>query len=72
MRIEEIASKALEQVNGDRYLLSNILFMRIDELSRGAKPLVNRDVKVDKLSDIALLEVAEGKIGLDKIEESQN
>ncbi len=72
MRIEEIASKALEQVNGDRYLLSNILFMRIDELSRGAKPLVNRDIKVDKLSDIALLEVAEGKIGLDKIEESQN
>lgn len=72
MRIEEIASKALEKVNGDRYLLSNILFMRIDELSRGAKPLVNKDVKVDKLSDIALLEVAEGKISLDKIEESQN
>lgn len=72
MRIEEIASKALEKVNGDRYLLSNILFMRIDELSRGAKPLVNKDVKADKLSDIALLEVAEGKISLDKIEESQN
>ncbi|WP_416863408.1 DNA-directed RNA polymerase subunit omega, partial [Helicobacter ganmani] len=54
------------------YLLSNILFMRIDELSRGAKPLVNKNVKADKLADIALLEVAEGKIGLDKIEESQN
>lgn len=72
MRIEEIASKALEQVKGDRYLLSNILFMRIDELSRGATPLVNKDIKTDKLSDIALLEVAEGKISLDKIEESQN
>ena len=72
MRIEEIASKALEKVNGDRYLLSNILFMRIDELSRGAKPLVNKNVKADKLADISLLEVAEGKIGLDKIEESQN
>ncbi len=72
MRIEEIASKALEQVKGDRYLLSNILFMRIDELSRGATPLVNKDIKIDKLSDIALLEVAEGKISLDKIEESQN
>ena len=72
MRIEEIASKALKNVNGDRYLLSNILFVRIDELSRGAKPLVNKDIKLDKLSDIALLEVAEGKIGLDKIEEVQN
>ena len=72
MGVEEIASKALEKVNGDRYLLSNILFARIDELSRGAAPLVNKDVKKDKLSDIALLEVAEGKISLDKIEEAQN
>ncbi|WP_299547817.1 DNA-directed RNA polymerase subunit omega [uncultured Helicobacter sp.] len=71
MRIEQIASVALDRVNGDRYLLSNILFARIDELSRGAKPLVNKDVKVNKLSDIALLEVAEGKISLDKIEEVQ-
>ncbi|MCI5969040.1 DNA-directed RNA polymerase subunit omega [Helicobacter sp.] len=71
MRIEQITSVALERVNGDKYLLSNILFTRIDELSRGAKPLVNKDVKINKLSDIALLEVAEGKIGLDKIEEIQ-
>ena len=60
MRVEEIASKALEKVNGDRYLLSNILFARIDELSRRAARLVNNDVKKDKLSDIALLDVAEG------------
>jgi len=72
MRVEEIASKALEKVNGDRYLLSNILFARIDALSRGAAPLVNKDIKRDKLSDIALLEVAEGKIGLEKIEDTQN
>ena len=72
MRIEEIASKALNRVNQDRYLLSNILFMRIDELSKGAKPLVNKDIKIHKLSDIALLEVAEGKIGLDKIEDKKD
>ena len=72
MRVEEIASKALEKVNGDRYLLSNILFARIDELSRGAAPRVIKDIKRDKLSDIALLEVAEGKIGLEKIEDTQN
>ena len=50
MRTEQIASKALEKVNFDRYLLSNILFARIDELSRGAKPLVNKKVKTDKLA----------------------
>ena len=71
MRTEQIASKALEKVNFDRYLLSNILFARIDELSRGAKPLVNKNVKTAKLADIALLEVAEGKIGLEKVEDLQ-
>ncbi len=71
MRTEQIASKALEKVNFDRYLLSNILFARIDELSRGAKQLVNKNVKTDKLADIALLEVAEGKIGLEKVEDLQ-
>ena len=71
MRTEQIASKALEKVNFDRYLLSNILFARIDELSRGANPLVNKNVKTDKLADIALLEVAEGKIGLEKVEDLQ-
>ena len=72
MRIEQIASKALEKVNFDRYLLSNIIFARIDELSRGAKPLVNKNPKMDKLADIALLEIAEGKIGLERVEETQN
>ena len=71
MRTEQIASKALEKVNFDRYLLSNILFARIDELSRGAKQLVNKNVKTDKLADITLLEVAEGKIGLEKVEDLQ-
>ena len=71
MRTEQIASKALEKVNFDRYLLSNILFARIDEIIRGAKPLVNKNVKTDKLADIALLEVAEGKIGLEKVEDLQ-
>lgn len=68
MRTEEIAQKALERVNFDRYLLSNILFVRIDELSRGAAPLINKNPKIDKLADIALAEVAEGLIELDKIE----
>ncbi|WP_277641181.1 DNA-directed RNA polymerase subunit omega [Wolinella succinogenes] len=68
-RMEEIAFKALNRVNNDRYLLSNILFARIDELSKGAKPLVNMDVKKHKLADIAMTEVAEGKIALSQIDQ---
>ncbi|MGP1450271.1 MAG: DNA-directed RNA polymerase subunit omega [Wolinella sp.] len=68
-RIEEIAFKALSRVKNDRYLLSNILFSRIDELGKGAKPLVNMDVKRHKLADIAMLEIAEGKIELAQIEQ---
>lgn len=64
IRLEEVASKALERVNNDRYLLSNIIFARVEELSKGAKPLVNLDVKKHKLPDIALREIAEGKIGV--------
>ena len=63
-RIEEIASKALQRMDNDRYLLSNIIFARVEELSKGAKPLVNLDVRIHKLPDISLQEIAEGKIGV--------
>lgn len=67
-RTEEVAYKALMRVNNDRYLLANILFARIDELGKGAKPLVDMDVKKYKLADIAMMEVAEGKIELQQID----
>lgn len=63
-RMEKIASKALQRVNNDRYLLSNIVFARVEELSKGDKPLVDMDVRTHKLPDIALCEIAEGKIGV--------
>ncbi len=64
IRMEEIASKALQKVNNDRYLLSNMIFARVEELSKGDKPLVNLDVRYNKLPDIAMFEIAEGKIGI--------
>lgn len=67
-RMEEVAFKALSKVKNDRYLLSNILFARIDELGKGAKPLVNMDIKRHKLADIAMNEIAEGKIELTQID----
>lgn len=70
MRSEEIISKALEQVDNDRYKLSALVFARIKELGNGAQSLVDiKDIAIKELSDIALLEIAMGKIKLDRIED---
>ncbi len=69
MRTEQIAAKALEQVNNDRYILSNIIFKRVKQLTNGAQALVETK-KTDKPSDIALREIAEGKITLERIDEN--
>ncbi|BCD46213.1 DNA-directed RNA polymerase subunit omega [Helicobacter suis] len=69
MRTEEIVAKALERVNGDRYILSNLIFSRVRQLGAGTRPLVAMDIKTHKPTDIAILEIAEGKISLDRIDE---
>ena len=71
MRTEEIAAKALEKTGNDRYGLSNLVFARTKELSNGAKPLVDMDLKVHKLADIAMMEIAEEKITLASIQDIQ-
>jgi DNA-directed RNA polymerase subunit omega len=62
MRIEKITAKALENVNFDRYLLASAVGKRAEELAAGAQPLVDLDPKKYKYADVALLEIAEGKI----------
>ncbi len=62
MRIEKITAKALENVNFDRYLLASAVGKRAEALANGAQPLVDLDPKKAKYADIALLEIAEGKI----------
>ena len=63
MRLEQIAAKALDNLNHDRYLLSKTIGKRSEELSKGAKPLVEgMDIKTHKATDIALKEIAEGKL----------
>ncbi|TLD96949.1 DNA-directed RNA polymerase subunit omega [Helicobacter jaachi] len=69
LRTEEIAAKALKRVQDDRYLLASLIFERVKELSEGAKPLVAMDIKTHKLPDIAMREIAEGKIELTSIED---
>ena len=62
MRTEELTAKALEKVNHDKYLLANAVGKRAEAIADGAVPQVDIDVKRMKVTDIALLEIAEGKI----------
>ncbi len=62
MRLEKIIAEALKNVDNDRYLLAKAVGKRADELSRGAAPLVDMDIKICKATDIALSEIAEGKL----------
>jgi len=67
MRTEEITAKALALVGQDRYRLVMLVSKRADQLSNGAEPLVKADKNKQKFTDIALLEIAEGKIKLESI-----
>ncbi len=66
MRLEQIAAKALEKYDFDRYLMSKAVGKRAKELTNGAKPLVDMNLKEHKATDIALIEIAEGKIEIIK------
>ena len=67
-RLEEITVKALKFVDGDRYKLSLVVAKRANQLHNGEKPLVDLpNIKNYKFADIALMEIAEGKVSLDGI-----
>ncbi len=66
MRIEEILAKALEKVGNDRYILALAVGQRADELSKGAKPLLDSAIlKNMKYTDIAIHEIAKGLLVID-------
>ena len=62
MKLEKLTARALERLDFDRYLLAAAVGKRAEEIASGATPTVNMDPKVDKFTDIALREIAEGKI----------
>lgn len=64
-RIEEITAKALEKMGNDRYRLSLEVAKRAEQLADGVAPLVKLDDTKLKFADIALYEIAEGKITLE-------
>ena len=67
MRIEKIIAKAMEHMDGDRYKLSLVVAKRAEELAGGAVPLINVDKNKVKFADIALMEAAEGKLGIETL-----
>ncbi len=62
MRLEVMVAKALKHVDNDRYLLAKAIGKRANALSGGSAPLVDMDIKKSKATDIALCEIAEGKL----------
>ena len=62
MRTEQLTAKALEKVDFDKYLLANAVGKRGEAIANGAQILLDFDTSGMKYSDIALQEIAEGKI----------
>ena len=63
MRTEQLTAKALEKVDFDKYLLAKAVGKRAEEISKGSKPCIEA-TSVMKFTDIALQEIAEGKIAV--------
>ena len=67
MRLEKIVSKALKNVDNDSYVLSLMVAKRTKELNQGSEPKIEIKKEKYKYPDIALMEIAEGKIQLESI-----
>ena len=65
MRLEERMSKALKKTNNDRYILAIAVGQRADELSKGAKPLLEQNTQNMKYTDIAIDEIANGLLTIE-------
>ncbi|MEA1915827.1 MAG: DNA-directed RNA polymerase subunit omega [Campylobacterota bacterium] len=65
MRLEERVTQALKKVDNDRYILSLAVGQRADELSKGAKPLLDANTQHMKYTDIAIDEIAQGLLSIE-------
>ncbi len=72
MRTEQITAKALKYVNDDRYKLALLVAKRAEQLANCSEPLVKIDKSNSKFTDIALLEVAEGKVSIESFEDIED
>ena len=60
-------AQALKRVNNDRYKLSIAISQRANDLSNGAKPLIEANMKRSKFSDIAIEELAKGLLIIEDV-----
>ena len=67
MRLEKIIHTAMQYADDDSYILSIMVAQRSNQLAEGAEPLIKVDKNKTKLTDIALMEIAEGLVVLDSI-----
>ena len=65
MRLEELVTQALKKVDNDRYVLSLAVGQRADELTKGARPLIQNISPNMKFTDIALEEIAGGYLEIE-------
>lgn len=72
-RVEKLIAEALKATDGDRYKLSLMIAKRVEQLTAGEPTLLDGvDTRKMKFSDIAIQELAEGKIELDGIIKSED
>jgi DNA-directed RNA polymerase subunit omega len=62
MRTEQLTALALEKVDFDKYLLANAVGKRAEAIAQGAQTVLDIDTSSMKYADVALQEIAEGKI----------
>lgn len=62
MRTEQLTALALEKVDFDKYLLANAVGKRAEAIAQGAQTVLDIDISEMKYADVALQEIAEGKI----------
>ena len=64
MGTEQLTALALEKVDFDKYLLANAVGKRAEAIANGAPAVLDIDTSDMKYADIALQEIAEGKISV--------
>ena len=67
MRLEKVIARALENMEDDHYKLSIVIAKRAKEFANGAKPLIDMDLNKNKFTDVALHEIANGVLKIDKL-----
>ena len=64
MRTEQLTALALEKLDFDKYLLANAVGKRAEAMANGAPSVLDIDISGMKYADVALQEIAEGKLAV--------